>query len=548
MKKIPLLKADYYDSFAEYLDNIWKNGDQPALSWFTRNQEEKRVTYHQFVERVWDLREALHVRGLWGKNIAIMGENSSDWLCSYLAITSCGSVAVCIDTEQSDDSIKEMLQLSDAAAVFASDTYAPICRPVFGGEDQKIIALGGTAEEENSLEMLVELGRRERTIHEKTAVSISPDQTASISFTSGTTGRPKLVMLSHKNILYNIGDSEQFVTLSERVFCSLPFYHTYGLTCAILGTLMRGKHLFINGDLRTTLRDLLLADAESMLTVPLMMEVLYHQMLLQAEKEKEGNAERLSRQVRQCRLLRKCNIRIQRKELTKMREKVMGKMKLLICGGASLSKELAENFWALGVTVLEGYGITECAPLVSVNRVGACKIGSVGLVLPGCEVKIQDGEVLTRGVNVMKGYYKAPELTEQVMEDGWFRTGDLGYVDRDGFLYLTGRKKNLIVFKNGKKISPEKVEELLARIPLVKEVVVSGMTSGTSADDVKLTASIYPDPQSAKGLDSYEILETLQREVNRINARLPSFQQVQMISVREKEFPKTSTKKIKKTF
>ncbi|NLF34912.1 MAG: AMP-binding protein, partial [Clostridiales bacterium] len=479
MKQFPFNAVDYYDTFPAYLAGISaKYGAQPAVSYFTRKQEKVTHTYHELGEDVLSLGESLCARGLAGKHIALVGENSYEWLVACLAAMVCGGVAVCIDIEQPDDSIREMLHLSDAQGVFASAPFQEICTPFFPDSAtaaERLFLLGGAPDSANpmTLAAFCEEGRalRANGYNALGGCAVSPDQTAAIVFTSGTTSQSKLVMLSHRNMLKNMCDSWLYVTFEKVVFCSLPFYHAYGITCALLGSLLRGAHTYINGDLRTMMRDLLLAQPDTMLTVPLVVEAIYSQLWMMAEKE--GIIDALRATLKRGKFRKKLNIPRDNSALVELKRKLLGNLHILICGGAHLGKEISEDFEAFGIQILQGYGITECSPLISVSSNHSCKMGSVGIALPSCEVKLVDGEFWVRGESVMSGYYNAPELTAEVLEDGWFKTGDLGYLDKDGFLYLTGRKKNLIVFKNGKKISPEKLEEKLIQIPLVKEVLIS---------------------------------------------------------------------------
>lgn len=557
MKKANAYNAPGYDAlrystFPEFLDGLAAvYGDRTALSWFTRQKEEQHYTYREMTDRVRCLREAMCARNMAGKRVAIAGENSADWLLAFLAAVSCGCVAVCVDIEQPDEGIRDMLRRSDAQIVFLSETFLPICLPLLREENTKLqclVRMGQGAPQENVTEMeeLCELGQTRLASGEDSAavLTILPEQTAELVFTSGTTSTPKMVMLSQRAVLQNMHDACVHVCLYDKVFTSLPFYHAYGLNCSVLCSFLQGSHLYINGDLKTVMRDLLLAQPDTMLAVPLMVEAIHNQIWRAAERQQKADG--LRKLLKAAALCRKLCIPARFPRLEAVRKQALGDLQLIICGGAHLSPKISGEFESLGIQVLQGYGITECSPLISVNRNCANKVGSVGQPLQSFEVKIEDGEVWARGVSVMEGYYKNEEETAEVMADGWFKTGDLGYLDKDGFLYLTGRKKNLIVFKNGKKISPEKLEEKLSPLPLVKEVMVYGTASGSSADDVKLTASIYPDPEQVKGMTSYEILNRLHQEIGQINADLPTYQQIQMITIREKEFAKTATRKIKR--
>ena len=546
MKNYPLNDIPYFTRFCDMIDGFASlYGESPALSWFTRKQEKQTVSFQQLREDVYHLQADIIRRGLAGKHLAIVGENSYDWLLTYFAATYCGSVAICVDTEQPEDTILQMLETADTDAVFLSSPYRNICAK-FAKETVPMFLMGADTGDFPTVKEMIASGKaalaegKQLDLREQ----ITPEHTASIVFTSGTTNQAKLVMLSHSAILTNAGDAMANVKTGSTVFTALPFYHTYGLTCAVIGMLLPGSQVIINGNLKTMMRDLLLAQPHTILTVPLVLETIHNR--LWATAEENGKADKLRTLLKLKKLQFRCGIHRCGKTLDALRAKILGNVKLIICGGARMDPAISEEFHYLGISVIQGYGITECAPLVSVNRNLANKWDSVGLVSAHSEVKLVDGEILVRGKNLMQGYYKQPELTAEAMEDGWFCTGDLGEIDKDGFLYITGRKKNLIVLKNGKKISPEKLEEKLKQIPLVQDVMVYGTAGRTDTDDVLVAASIYPNTEKTEGMTNYEILEQLQAAVNRINDSLPIYQQIQMVTIREQEFSKTSLKKIKR--
>ena len=536
-----------YHTIPEFLDGIAAMyGPRPAVSWFTRSLEQKTVTYTELNQKITALRRCLLQASMpHGTHIAIASENSLDWIICFLAITSAGHVAVCVDTEQSDDSIRDMILRSDASLLFLSNTFLPICSPILQSRQiSGMILMDGDCDMPG-VRPLAQLYENGVHLEDPQPPVIAPEDPAEIVFTSGTTSQSKMVLLSHKGITQNTYDTLDHVNLFSSSFTSLPFYHAYGFNISVLVSLLHGLHLNINGDLKTTMRDLQLAKPDTMYAVPLMVEAIHNQFWLTAEKN--GKANDLRKLIQTAKLCKKLHLPLHFKKLDELREKISPSLRVIISGGAHLNREIAEEFELLGIQVLQGYGITECSPLISVNCNYCNKLGSVGLPMSSCQLRLEDGEVCVKGPSVMLGYYKAEEETADVLSpDGWFRTGDLGYLDKDGFLYLTGRKKNLIVFKNGKKVSPEKLEELISAVPMVKEVLVTGTANGAFADDVKLTASIYPDPERSQHLSSYEILEHLQREVDNINSTLPSYQQVQLVNIREKEFSKTGTKKIKR--
>jgi len=546
MKSPVLKKVRYYSTFPDMFRQIAEGRENsPAIHWFTRKGEEKGVTYGTLCEDVRNLRAAFARRGFAKKHLAILGENSYEWLLVYFAATCIGAVVVCVDVEQSRDTIAQMIDMTDVHALFCSPSMEEIGASLTCGKRELFSLSFRSSEEENTVAALLREGAEIRGSGEETEGDLpSSEDTASIVFTSGTTSYAKPVMLSHKAILTNASDALACVAIGDVVFTSLPFYHTYGLTCSVIGELIGGVKIYINGNLKTMMRDLLASHAHTVLTVPLVLEAIHSKLFQKAEEKNE--AKRLRFLLKTGGWKYRLGIRNPGEKLKEIRSRCLGTVRLVICGAAHLNEEIIADFTYMGVTVLQGYGITECAPLVSVNRIDANRFDSVGQVMPHCRVKIREGEIFVCGDNVMQGYYRQPELNGEVMQDGWFATGDLGYLDGDGFLHITGRKKNLIVFQNGKKISPEKLEEMLRKIPIVRDVMVYGAESGTSSDDVQVAASVFPDEERSGGLSSYEVLEVLQKEIDRINRDLPLYQQIKMVNIREEEFSKTALQKIKR--
>ena len=584
MKQFTPKSTMYYDNFkALLMESAALYGSQTAITTYDRQGRAREKTYTDVRDDAFAFARALYAHGLAGKHIAIVGENSYQWLITYFGIAVSGGTAVCIDIEHSDDIVLEMIRQADAVAVVASEALADLCAPLLAQEDgiQSLIVIGrpygagisledflgeqvrgGTATGEQAAAQPADAAGLRGMFAEATGLrepdaasaeaalwlqDFTPEGTsvASIVYTSGTTSTAKPVMLSHRAILYNAADSLTLLDSRERVFNSLPLYHTYGLTCGVLCAFIRGLNICISCDMKRLMQEMTLFKPGMLVAVPLIIEIIHK--LYWSVFEKQDKKSRIQKMIKLEGAVRKPGSLIG----ADVREAVAGtpmeQLDVILSGGAYLSAAVAGELYHFGVTVLQGYGITECAPSISCNRNEDFSPDSVGAILPGYEVRFEDDEILVKGYSLMNGYYGAPELTrESFTEDGWFRTGDLGYMDKRGHLHITGRKKNLIVMKNGKKVAAEEMENELMQMPLVKEVLVYGALSGNSADDVKIAAAVYPDPLKTENMSSYEILEKLQAYVDELNKKLPLYKQVQMVNIQEKGFEHTSAHKIKR--
>ena len=372
-------------------------------------------------------------------------------------------------------------------------------------------------------------------------------------FTSGTTGKGKGVMLSLKNICSDMEQGMYNFNITERTLFALPPHHTFGSTVNFIGHFAQGCEIYISSGLRYIMEELKTFKPTHLILVPLFVETFYKRIMSAAEKS--GQLKKLQSGIKLSNALRKVGLDLRDKLFAKsVLSNFGGELKMIICGGAALNQTIIDFFESIGVVILNGYGITECAPLISCNRNECRKNGSVGLPIIGGEVKIDnpnekgEGEICYRGPNVMQGYYKNEEATREVIdEDGFFHTGDIGYVkniDGDQWLYITGRIKNLIILSNGKNVYPEEIETDIQGIYGVGEVVVYAGESKSGDKSDLIVAEIYPDFDALKlrGIEDAEAY--FNREIKPINQKNPPYKFVGLIKIRNEEFPKNTSRKI----
>ena len=485
---------------------------------YRRKNELLSLTVRQFWEDVHRLRAYLSRHGLQGGRCALLGENSYNWILSYFAVIFCGAVVIPLDKDQNADELGKLLKRCPTDMLICSNSYQDIA------EALKQNGIGMTALFMNEFP---EILRNEETV-QYVRPATNPDQVCTIIFTSGTTGEPKGVMLTQRNIASNALNALRALWVSGPSVLTLPLHHTFGFTVGVLSAYIEGYPIFISKSLRTFADDVKSFGPENLVVVPLYVETMYKKIWKTAREQ--GNEKRLKRALVWSGRLRKMGIDLRRLLFRAVREEFGGNLRHIVCGGAFLDPKYVDGMEAFGIRVLNGYGITECSPVVAVNRDGKTRRNSVGLPLPGCEVRVRDGEICVRGDSVMAGYYEDEVATRQAMEDEWFHTGDLGHFDADGFLYVTGRKKNLIILSNGENVSPEELEEKIMEIDGVEEVVVR-------QEDQVITAEIYAKDQS--GIDE---------AVEEMNRRLPLYKRVGRIRYRLSEFERTTSQKIKRYY
>ncbi len=518
------------------------------------------VTYAQFKEIVWNFGTKLLDMGLAGKKVAIISENRYEWCISYMGVV-CGDMTVVpIDRELAKEDIKHLIEFSESSAVIytgkISEELKEIKSQLEGLEVLINMDIPESTDEEYSLYALIEEGRALREAGNKVYDEIEVDNTAAriILFTSGTTALSKGVLLSQKNIATNLMAMCSMVDIKKTdVFlATLPIHHTYASTCGIMAPLYRGSCVAFADGLKYILNNLKESKTTVLLGVPAMFELIHKRIWAMARQN--GLESKLKMGIKLSGALRKLGIDARRKIFKTVIDNFGGEVRLFVSGAAAIEPAISKSFHDMGILFIQGYGITECAPIVSLNRDINYKDDAIGLPLPGLEVKVIDkneegvGEIICRGDNVMIGYYKNDEATNEVLKDGWFYTGDYGTIDEDGFIKFEGRKKNIIIAKNGKNVYPEELETMLSKSDYVAECMVYGHEED---GEEYIHVQIYPDKAAIElklGANPPEekVAELINSVVDEVNKRNPVWKFIRKTIIRKEEFEKTTTKKIKR--
>ncbi len=489
------------------------------------------VSYNTFYDDVKALGTYLYKKGYKNSKIAILGENSYEWILSHFSVTCGKDIVVPIDKELEIKDIKNLLQDSESSVLIYSNIYLDIIE-----ELQKCSNLNVKFLNMKNIPSMIKEGNEffKSGYTEYVDVEINKDDIASIVYTSGTTGKSKGVMLSHYNFMSCMHGACRNVLLSGNSLLLLPLHHTFGLVASVYAVMFYGFSIYINKSLKRLSSDFQTAKPQHLFAVPLIVETLYKNIWTTAKKQ--GKDKLLYTLIKISDNLLKVKIDLRRIFFKTIILSLGGNLDLIISGGAPIDKKYITAFKSLGITVLNGYGITECGPIVAVNRNKFNIVGSVGLPLCCNTVKISDeNEILVKGDNVMVGYYNNPTENKKVFCDGWFKTGDLGYIDSFGALHVTGRIKNLIILGNGENIPAETIEEYIHTIPYVKEVVAYGK-------DNIIVAEVYLDEEL------YSNDKDIHKDIKEINQKLPLNYNIGKVIIRDKEFSKTTTKKIKRDY
>lgn len=567
-KNYPLYEVKSFSDFRDMLLQAQAEAGEQIAYKFKQGNKIRSVSYNEFKNDVDTLSAALYSLGFDAAHVACVGPNSYRWPNVFLSMMCCSGVFVPIDAKLLTDEIIHIVNDSDSEVLFYGTGFA---KAIEGALDtmpkvKLFIKFNGTEEMEASgetgeigklttMRRMFEIGREYlKNLGDKPLYTKfnAPDDMKMLVYTSGTTGVAKGVMLSQRNLVADVYYGLQVSTVFGTCLSVLPFHHTYEAVCGQLVGLHKHVTICINESLRSVASNLKLYKPDYILLVPLFVESFYKKIWREIDDKKKTGAVKFLFALSN--MLRAIGIDKRDVFFAQIREAFGGNVKKLVSGGAPIRAELGKFFDDIGITLVNGYGITECSPLVSANRDYYNDCSTVGVTLPCCEVKIDapdaegTGEICIKGDNVMLGYYKNPTLTAEVLEpNGWFHTGDYGCLDDEMRLLIRGRKKNLIVLSNGENIYPEEIENYILSLPLVKEVIISALVNEKGAE-YGLCAEIFPNEEVVRENHITDIRQTLTDEINKLTEKLPTHKQITKIVLRAVEFDKTTSAKIKRQY
>ncbi|MBE6664662.1 MAG: long-chain fatty acid--CoA ligase [Ruminococcaceae bacterium] len=520
-----------FTTISELLE-LTKNKYGEKIIFRTKKKKgEESVSYNRLYDDVMNLATYFHKTYGERTRIAVIGENSYEWILTYFAVVCSNNIIVPIDKELASADIAELLKDCEATVFVYSKDYDDIA------DDLGDLMPALTCINMKSLKGYIE------SVDEAKMVATDKDAPAAIIYTSGTTGKSKGVILSQYNLCKDTVASSQVVEFRGKTLALLPFHHTYAFTVTVMCVICNGIDTFIASSLKNVMELINDFKPTYLAVVPMIVEKVDKGILQKIEKS--GKKKLLGVLDKVCKPFDALGIGLRNKCFSAIRNGLGGELDFIISGGAPIDQQIIDRFDSYGIKIMNGYGISECSPVVSVNRRYHYRAGSIGQALPEVKVKIDnpdengEGEICVQGDIVMLGYYNMPEETEKAIIDGWFHTGDLGKIDKDGFIYITGRIKNLIILSNGKNVSPEELETLIGRLPGVVECLVS-------EDDNKLVAEIYPD-EEFRATQS-DIQAYFDEQIGQLNDTLPPYKAIAKVIIRDTEFVKTTTKKIKRTY
>lgn len=517
-------------------------------------------TYEQTKKDIESLSTALLDMGLEQKRIALIGNNSYEWCISYLAITCGNMIVVPMDKALPDNEIENLISRSEADAIICDKKYIKIAKETKNKNTNNLNTIICTEEiEENEVIKITDLLKKGEELLKNgdskyKEIKIDENKMSIMLFTSGTTNEPKAVMLSQANICANITDISSWVKIydTDTLLSFLPIHHTFECTITFLYGFYSGATVAFCDGLKYIQKNLAEYKVSVFVAVPLVLETMYKKILKAINEQ--GKTKLIETITKISNVLLKCKIDIRKKVFKQILDNFGGHLRVVLYGAAPMNKDTIIGFNNLGISLIQGYGLTETSPVISAETDKEKRPGSVGLALPSLEVKIEnpdengEGEITVKGPSIMIGYYNNEEETKKVLKDGWFSTGDYGYIDKDGFIYVTGRKKDIIVLKNGKNVYPQEIEFLINKIPYVEESIVYSRDKNET--DTMLCAKIVYNKEEMEKLfgkkTEEEYKEEIWKEIKNINQTLPTFKHIKNITLTTEPLVKTTTQKVKR--